>query len=129
MDYLVSEGYPSAAQKFALEANIQPKVEFDSMRERVEIRNAIYRGDIQSAIEKINELNHQVDFPYFSLNFEFKRPEYFFGFAMIRHRSCTTHTPYGNDEKNTQTTSVFSLSNPHYSDLNGFSYISCIDFC
>lgn len=60
MDYLVSEGYPSAAQKFALEANIQPKVEFDSIRERVEIRNAIYSGDIQSAIEKINEMNHQV---------------------------------------------------------------------
>lgn len=60
MDYLISEGYPIAAQKFALEANIQPKVDFDSIRERVEIRNAIYGGDIQSAVEKINELNPQV---------------------------------------------------------------------
>ncbi len=62
MDYLVSEGYPSAAQKFALEANIQPQVDVESIRERVEIRNAIYGGDIQSAIEKINELNPQVSF-------------------------------------------------------------------
>lgn len=62
MDYLVSEGYPSAAQKFALEANIQPQVDVESIRERVEIRNAIYGGDIQSAIEQINELNPQVSF-------------------------------------------------------------------
>lgn len=60
MDYLISEGYPSAAQKFASEANIQLKVDFGSIRERVEIRDAIYTGDIQSAIEKINELNPEV---------------------------------------------------------------------
>ena len=60
MDYLINEGYPSAAKKFALEANIQPKADVDSIQERVEIRNAIHGGDIQSAIEKINELNPQV---------------------------------------------------------------------
>jgi len=60
MDYLINEGYPSAAKKFALEANIQPKADIDSIQERVEIRNAIHGGDIQSAIEKINELNPQV---------------------------------------------------------------------
>lgn len=60
MDYLINEGYPSAAKKFALEANIQPKADIDSIQERVDIRNAIHGGDIQSAIEKINELNPQV---------------------------------------------------------------------
>lgn len=60
MDYLIREGYPSAAQKFALEANIQPTIDLESIQERVEIRTAIYGGDIQSAIEKINELNPQV---------------------------------------------------------------------
>ena len=60
MDYLINEGYPSAAKKFALEANIQPKADVDSIQERVEIRNAIHGGDIQGAIEKINELNPQV---------------------------------------------------------------------
>ena len=60
MDYLISEGYPSAAQKFAMEANIQLKVDVDSIQERVDIRNAIYSGDIQSAIEKINELDPEV---------------------------------------------------------------------
>lgn len=60
MDYLITEGYPSAAQKFALEANIQLKVDVDSIRERVEIRDAIYSGNIQCAIEKINELDPEV---------------------------------------------------------------------
>ncbi|MCJ1385327.1 hypothetical protein MMC17_008449 [Xylographa soralifera] len=60
MDYLVSEGYPSAAQNFALEANVQPRVDIESIEERVVIRNAIYGGDIQTAIERINELNPQI---------------------------------------------------------------------
>ena len=63
MDFLVSEGYPSAAQSFAQEANIQPRVDPESIQERVEIRNAIYAGDVQTAIEKINELNPQVRIP------------------------------------------------------------------
>ena len=60
MDYLISEGYPSAAQKFALEANIEPMLDVESIQERVEIREAIDAGDIQSAIEMINEFNPQV---------------------------------------------------------------------
>lgn len=59
MDYLVTNGYPAAAQRFALEANIH-QVDVESIQERVEIRTAIYSGDIKAAIEKINELNPQV---------------------------------------------------------------------
>ena len=62
MDYLINEGYPSAARKFASEANIQPSADVDSIQERVEIRNSIHSGDIQTAIENINELNPQVLF-------------------------------------------------------------------
>ena len=60
MDYLISEGYPSAAQKFAHEANIAPMLDVESIQERVEIREAIDAGDIQTAITKINELNPRV---------------------------------------------------------------------
>lgn len=60
MDYLINEGYPSAAKKFAIEANIQPAADVESIQERVEIRNAIHAGDIEKAIERINELNPQV---------------------------------------------------------------------
>ena len=65
MEYLISEGYPEAAQKLALEANIEPGLDVESIQERVEIREAIGKGDIQTAIEKINELNPQVS-PSFS---------------------------------------------------------------
>lgn len=60
MDYLITNGYPAAAKKFASEANIQPRADVEAIQERVEIRTAIHSGDIQAAIEKINELNPQV---------------------------------------------------------------------
>lgn len=62
MDYLITNGYPAAANKFAVEANIQPKADADTIQARVEIRTAIHSGNIQSAIERINELNPQVRF-------------------------------------------------------------------
>lgn len=60
MNYLIIEGYKSAAVKFAQEANISPQVDLESIQERVEIRNAIHQGDIQAAVERINELNPEV---------------------------------------------------------------------
>jgi hypothetical protein len=63
MDYLVTGGYPHAAEKFAREANVQTNASWDSIVERVEIRDSIHQGDLQSAIEKINELNPEVSGP------------------------------------------------------------------
>ena len=59
MDYLVAEGYPRAAKHFASEANVaMPATPF--VQQRVEIRSAIYAGDLESAIQKINDWNPQV---------------------------------------------------------------------
>ncbi|KAJ5908891.1 hypothetical protein N7495_001573 [Penicillium taxi] len=60
MDYLVTNGYPAAAQKFAIEANIQIQTDLQSIEERVEIRTAIHTGNIQTAIERINESNPHI---------------------------------------------------------------------
>jgi glucose-induced degradation protein 8 len=60
MDYLISEGYPRAAEKFAKEANLQLPMDEESIQARVEIRRAIHAGDIDTAIDKINDLNPQV---------------------------------------------------------------------
>jgi hypothetical protein len=60
MDYLVTNGYPAAANKFAAEANIQLRTDLQAIQERVDIRTAIHSGDIQVAVEKVNELNPQV---------------------------------------------------------------------
>jgi len=87
MDYLVNEGYPIAAKKFAVEANIPPpSASAETIKERVEIRNAILGGQIQTAIEKVNDLNPQVR--QFSRDFDILHPL----FCMIRLVSCTTHT-------------------------------------
>lgn len=66
MDYLVSQGYPDAAAKFAKEANVGPKSDVDTIKERVEIRNMIYEEEIEKAIEKINDLDSEVsdDIPF-----------------------------------------------------------------
>jgi hypothetical protein len=60
MDYLINEGYPDAAMNFAKEASIVPSADGEAIQERVDIRNAIHTGDMQLAIERINELNPQV---------------------------------------------------------------------
>ena len=92
MDYLISEGYPSAAQKFAHEANIAPMLDVESIQERVEIREAIDAGDIQTAITKINELNPEVSSNLYYFNGRAFSSLYI---AMIRYCSCTTHRLFG----------------------------------
>lgn len=60
LDYLTMEGYPNAAAKFSKEANLQPQQDSASIRTRQEIQNFILSGDIQTAIETLNELDPQV---------------------------------------------------------------------
>ncbi|KAK4574505.1 hypothetical protein LTR86_001346 [Recurvomyces mirabilis] len=60
MDYLVSEGYPGAAEKFAQETSLPGPVDNESIRERVQIRNAIHAGRIEEAIEMINEIEYEI---------------------------------------------------------------------
>lgn len=82
MDYLISEGYPRAAEKFAKEANMQLPVDEESIQYRVEIRKAIHAGDIDTAVNKINDLNPQVSSAFALAIF----------LVMIIHCSCTTHS-------------------------------------
>ncbi|TKA32612.1 hypothetical protein B0A54_15601 [Friedmanniomyces endolithicus] len=60
MDYLVSEGYPGAAEKFAQETNLPGPVDNESIRERVRVRNAIHGGRLDEAIELINEIDPEI---------------------------------------------------------------------
>lgn len=59
MDYLVVEGYKSAADCFARESGLPP-VDLDSMENRMWIRDAIQTGEIEVAIERINDVNPEV---------------------------------------------------------------------
>jgi len=60
MDYLVIEGYKSAAEEFSREAKIMPPVDFDSIGSRMDIREALQRGDVDEAIARVNDLNPEV---------------------------------------------------------------------
>lgn len=60
MEYLITEGYPSAAEKFAREANIEHGPDHSMIAQRVQIRESIHRGDLQEAIELINDLDPEV---------------------------------------------------------------------
>ncbi|XP_044717823.1 lisH domain-containing protein [Hirsutella rhossiliensis] len=60
LDYLTMEGYPNAAAKFSKEANLQPQQDSASIRTRQEIQTFIHSGNIQSAIESLNELDPQI---------------------------------------------------------------------
>ncbi|PHH78149.1 hypothetical protein CDD80_7323 [Ophiocordyceps camponoti-rufipedis] len=60
LDYLTMEGYPNAAAKFSKEANLQPQQDCASIRTRQEIQNFIHSGNIQSAIETLNDLDPQI---------------------------------------------------------------------
>ena len=60
MDYLVIEGYKSAAEEFSQEANLTPPVDFESIESRMDIREALQRGDVEDAITRVNDLNPEV---------------------------------------------------------------------
>ncbi|OCH90681.1 lish motif-containing protein [Obba rivulosa] len=60
MDYLVIEGYKSAAEEFSQEAGINSSVDFDSIESRMNIREALQRGDVSDAITKVNDLNPEI---------------------------------------------------------------------
>ncbi|KIY43341.1 lish motif-containing protein [Fistulina hepatica ATCC 64428] len=60
MDYLVIEGYKSAAEQFSMEAGLTPPVDPASIETRMNIRNALQRGDVDDAIGRVNDLNPEL---------------------------------------------------------------------
>ena len=60
MDYLVIEGYKSAAVEFSQETGLEGPVDFDSIENRMNIREALQRGDVGDAITRVNDLNPEV---------------------------------------------------------------------
>lgn len=60
LGYLITNGYPSAAKRFAAEACIRTTCEDACIEERVAIRLSILEGDIPAAILCINQLSANV---------------------------------------------------------------------
>jgi glucose-induced degradation protein 8 len=60
MDYLVIGGYKNAAEFFSQEASVAPPVDLKSIESRMNIREALQRGDVQDAIMRVNDLDPEV---------------------------------------------------------------------
>ncbi|XP_076306780.1 GID complex subunit 8 homolog protein Houki isoform X1 [Tachypleus tridentatus] len=60
MDYLETEGFKEAAEKFRIESGISPAVDLDTLDERIKIRDAIQSGKIQEAIAMVNNLHPEL---------------------------------------------------------------------
>ncbi|OSX67341.1 hypothetical protein POSPLADRAFT_1042575 [Postia placenta MAD-698-R-SB12] len=60
MDYLVIEGYKTAAEEFSREAGMESPVDFESIESRMNIREALQRGDVSDAITRVNDLNPEI---------------------------------------------------------------------
>ncbi|KRT82546.1 hypothetical protein AMK59_3467, partial [Oryctes borbonicus] len=60
MNYLVTEGFKEAAEKFQQESGICPPVELNSLDDRIRIREAIISGRMQEATALINQLHPEL---------------------------------------------------------------------
>nr|CAG4645090.1 EOG090X0CTI [Leptodora kindtii] len=57
MNYLVTEGFKEAAEKFAHESGIKAPPELEHLDERIKIRDSIQAGRIQEATALVNQLH------------------------------------------------------------------------
>ncbi|ONL95759.1 protein GID8 homolog [Zea mays] len=57
MNFLVTEGFVDAADKFRIESGTQPEIDLAIIADRMEVKRAVQSGNVQEAIEKINDLN------------------------------------------------------------------------
>lgn len=56
MNYLVTEGFKEAAEKFKDEAEIKANIELNAMDSRIKIRDAIQAGKITEATSMVHQL-------------------------------------------------------------------------
>jgi hypothetical protein len=61
-DYLLIEGFPSAAVEFARETGLPHDIDHDLVRERMEIRECVEEGRVEEAVRRVNELDPEVSF-------------------------------------------------------------------
>ena len=54
------QGYVEAAQTFQQESMTQPGIDLAAITDRMEIRKAVQSGNVEDAIERVNDLNPEV---------------------------------------------------------------------
>jgi hypothetical protein len=57
------QGYYDAASTFQTESGTAPGMSLETCTERMHIRNAVEAGNIEAAVERVNDLNPEVQLP------------------------------------------------------------------
>lgn len=60
MNFLVTEGYVEAAEKFQMESATEPDIDLGTITDRMAVRKAVQCGNVEDAIEKVNDLNPEI---------------------------------------------------------------------
>lgn len=58
--FLIVEGFKEAAEKFQLEAGVEPSVELSSLDNRILIREAVQSGRVQEATHLVNQFHPEL---------------------------------------------------------------------
>ncbi|XP_021598095.1 protein GID8 homolog isoform X4 [Manihot esculenta] len=62
MNFLVTEGYVDAAEKFRIESGTEPDIDLATITDRMAVKKAVQSGNVEDAIEKVNDLNPEQSF-------------------------------------------------------------------
>ncbi|KAB2065207.1 hypothetical protein ES319_A09G074900v1 [Gossypium barbadense] len=62
MNFLVTEGYVEAAEKFQMESGTEPDIDLATITDRMAVKKAVQSGNVEDAIEKVNDLNPEQSF-------------------------------------------------------------------
>ncbi|CAL5408742.1 unnamed protein product [Camellia sinensis] len=60
MNFLVTEGYVDAAEKFRMESGTEPDIDLATITDRMAVKKAVQCGNVEDAIEKVNDLNPEI---------------------------------------------------------------------
>lgn len=60
MNFLVTEGYVDAAEKFRKESGTEPEIDLATITDRMAVKKAVQDGHVVDAIEKVNDLNPEI---------------------------------------------------------------------
>ncbi|XP_027362931.1 protein GID8 homolog isoform X2 [Abrus precatorius] len=59
MNFLVTEGYVEAAEKFRMESGTE-HIDLATITDRMAVKKAVQSGNVEDAIEKVNDLNPEI---------------------------------------------------------------------
>ncbi|CAM8905760.1 unnamed protein product [Rhodiola kirilowii] len=60
MNYFVTEGFVDAAKKFRQESGTEAEIDLTTITDRMLVKKAVVEGNIQEAIERVNDLNPEI---------------------------------------------------------------------